>query len=440
MTTPRLSKLRMFWDTVGRPGSMYFMAEALGKGGTYLLFIWLATQMTVEDFGFLNVFISLLTLLGVVVGLGLPDGVVRFHFRDHGLAPAVTAAMILPWVGAAILVLVLLPWRGIVGLVLNVPGWLPVLAAGGAALVAIRQSWLGLLRARRETGGYLVVRLLEPLLFLAFLVFLIILNFELGYRSTIAAYVTGLGIVALLGVARAFRGFGFEWHPPTLRPLARFSLPLVAHSFAMTGLALFDQVVLQQLFGAEGTGIYAFAYRFGMAMSLVALAFSAVWGPLALERLRDGKEDQLVPLAQQSFRALLGSAILFAWTLPWLAGFLGGERYAEATSLIPLVVYAYLWLGLYTLAAVYLVFRNRSATLALASASAFLLNVVLNYLPIPVWGPLAAAVTTTVCYLLLALIVWGAMGRDRDALPWGSFAFQSALAGPVILAPSLVIA
>lgn len=440
MTTPRLPKLRMFWDTVGRPGSVYFTAEALGKGGTYLLFIWLATQMTVDAFGFLNVFISLLTLLGVVVGFGLPDGVVRFHFRDGGFVPAVTAAMTFPWAGAAILVLMLMPWRGIFGDFLNVPGWLPILAAGGAALVAIRQSWLGLLRARRETGGYLMVRLLEPVLFLAFLVLLIILDFELDHRTTIAAYVAGLGLIAMLGVGRAFRRFGFEWDPPTLQPLARFSLPLVAHSFAMTGLALFDQVVLQQLAGAEGTGIYAFAYRFGMAMSLVALAFTAVWGPLALERLRDGKADQLVPLARLAFRALLGSAILFAWTLPWLAGFLGGARYAEATSLIPLVVYAYLWLGLYTLAAVYLVFRNRSASLALASASTFLLNAALNYLTIPVWGPLAAAVTTAVCYLLLALLVWGAIGRDRDALPWGSFAFQAVLASPLILAPALIVA
>ena len=95
-----------------------------------------------------------------------------------------------------------------------------------------------------------------------------------------------------------------------------FSLPLVLHSLAMTGLGLFDQLVLQQILDAEVTGTYAFAYRFGMAMSLVVMGFGAAWAPLVLQRLQAGKGTTLVPLARTGFRLLLVSCIVLAWVVP----------------------------------------------------------------------------------------------------------------------------
>jgi len=437
VTTPRPPRLSAFWETVGRPGALYLFAEAMGKGATYLVFIWLATQMTVEDFGFLNVFISLLTLLGVVVGLGLPDGVVRFHFRREGFAPALTFAFIMP-VGMTVLIAsLLLPFRGTVALLLNVPVWLAVAALLGAAPVALRQAWLGVLRARREAGHFLVMRVLEPIGFLASLAGLLWLGKSLGYQGTAGAYLVAIGVVALVGVVAAVSRFRLQINLKVLRPLTRYSLPLVAHSFAMTGLALFDQLVLQQIVGPEGAGVYAFAYRFGMAMSLFALAFSHVWGPLAMDRMSDGRPESLVPLAKNSLWGLLGIALLLAWTLPAIAGRLGGLQYSASIPLIPAVVYAYLWMALYTLMATTLAFRERSGTLAVASGTAFLLNALLNYLTIPIWGPAAAAATTVISYMFLALLVWVVAG-DRSLMPWGRLALQMALAAPLVLLPTLL--
>ena len=74
--------MRVFWEQAGRHGATYLAAEVIAKGGVYVLFVWLATLLTVEEFGLLNVFVSLLTMAAVVVGLGLPDGLVRFNFSD----------------------------------------------------------------------------------------------------------------------------------------------------------------------------------------------------------------------------------------------------------------------------------------------------------------------------------------------------------------------
>jgi O-antigen/teichoic acid export membrane protein len=426
-----------FWNETGRDGATYLAAEVVAKGGIYILFVWLATVLTVDDFGLLNVFVALLTMIAVGVGLGLPEGLVRFHFVDTDFRAVLAIAIGVPLIAAVVLFAAVLPSRDAAAGVLNIPPGLLLLALGSAPLVILRQEWLGVLRARQEPGHYFLIRLIEPLAFLAVVVSLFATGSSLGYRDSAVAYAAAIGAAAAYGFySVALRG-GLRWDTRPLKRLLLFSFPMVAHGLAMAGLTAFDQLVLQHLLGEAATGTYAFAYRFAMAMSLLVFGFGAAWGPLVLRRLQEGEEATLAPLANTAFQLLVVCAVILAWTVPAIAGWLAGERYSGALHLIPLVVYAYLWLGVYSLAVAHLYFRNRSGRLAAASGAAFLINAVLNYLTIPTWGATAAATTTVISYMLLSLFVWSALAEDRVQLPWARFAFQSVLAAPLVLSASL---
>jgi O-antigen/teichoic acid export membrane protein len=428
-----------FWATVGRPGSVYLAAEAIGKGGTYLLFIALAAFMTVEDFGLLNVFVSLVTLLGVAMGLGLPDGVVRFNFRDVRFSSVLTLAIGAP-LGLG-LVLTLLAWmsRDSVAGALNIPGWIAVAGAAGAGLGAIRQVWLGVLRARTETNRYLLYRVAEPLALCLVLGWIVIRTEAISYSAAIAAYLLALGAVALWAAIAAASRFGVDVSRRVVMPLLRYSMPLVAHSLAMTGIALFDQIVIQQLRGAGDAGLYAFAYRIGMAMTLLIVAFTNVWGPLVLKRMHAGEGASLTSVANSTFRWMLGAAVVLAWVLPLAAREIGGPAYSPAVTLIPVVIYGYLWMVPYSFFGSILAFRDRSLTLAAASGATFLLNAILNYIFVPEWGAWAAALTTLVSYAFLAVVAFAVAGQDRALIPWVRYVLLITVAAPFVLAPSVLL-
>jgi O-antigen/teichoic acid export membrane protein len=430
--------LRNFWNEVGRHGAAYFGAEGLAKGGVYLLFVWLATLMSVSDFGLLNVFVSVLTLLGVIVGLGLPEGVMRFYFRDGDFRAVVAYALAVPLAVGAALLLLVGPWRDQAGAALNMPAWLLLLAIVAGPLVAFRQIGLSILRARSAARAYFVTRVVEPALLLAGVVILVIAQTQISYGRIAIVYLVAMGGAALAGVLGGVWRIGLRWGIRSLPALMKFSVPLVTHGFAMTGLALFDQVVLQQLLGSQATGTYAFAYRFGMAMSLLVFGVAVAWSPLVLGRLRAGRSDDLGDIASTSFSILIVASVVLAWGVPPAAAWLGGPRYAEALSLIPLVVYAYLWLGLYGFTVPYFYHRERSGALAASSGTAFGVNAVLNYLTIPLWGPTAAAVTTIIGYVLVTLLVWRALGPDRSGLPFGRLITRACIAAPLVLSAAVV--
>lgn len=433
MSNRGLASLRPFWEQLGRHGAVYFVAEGIAKGGTYLLLVWLATLMAVEDFGLLNVFISYVTLFGVIVGVGLPEALVRWRFSETDFRPVLTLSMLLPVVIGMSLMLMVLPGRVAAAAALNIPSGLLISALLGGILVAHRQAVLALLRAHRDVHQYLQVRILEPGLFLATIAVLLLTRDPVGYETVVAAFLITIGGVGVVGLVGGVQRVGFRWSLAPLRRLLRFSLPLVGHGLAMAGLALFDQLVLQQVLGSEPTGVYAFAYRFGMAMALVVFGFSAAWGPLSIERLGKGEGATLGPLGGTAFRVLLVVGVLLAWGMPPLAEWLGGARYHSSLRLIPLIVYAYVWVGLYGLAATHLYFANRSGTLAAVSLTAFLLNALLNYATVPHWGEVAAATTTVISYMVLAGLAWAAVGEPSGGLPWRRWALHAFLAAPVFL-------
>lgn len=424
--------IRGFWTDIGRHGIVYLAAEAGARGGIYVLFVWLASQAAVAEFGLLNVFVSLLTLSGVAVGLGLPDALMRFHFSREDFRPVLGLAMLLPVFLSIALLMLVAPLRHVAGAALNIPPYLVVAVVAAAPLIAVRQSWLAVLRARREPGPYLLFRVAEPLVFGCAILVIAIRSASFGHEVTVPAYVAAVLATALMGMAGAFR-LGLRVSVEPMLRVLRFSLPLVLHSLAMTGLAVFDQIVLQQLMGAEATGTYAFAYRFGMAMQLLVFGMTAAWAPLLIEHIQAGSAASLRSSAVTAFRILVISAAVLSWALPPVAAWIGGERFAAALPLIPLVVYAYLWTGFYGLAMAYVYVGEGSFRLATISGAAFVLNVVLNYVTIPRWGATGAAVTTVAAYVFLVLLTWRAVTKHDSPLPWGSFLRETLFAGPLIL-------
>lgn len=434
MSPPAAGRLR-FWPSFGRHGAAYLVGEGAGKGLVYLFFLWLATRMGVEGFGYVNVFIAWSSLMAVVVALGIPDAVLRFHFGDEDPRQVAGLVVGVPLAVGALLLALAWAARAPLAALLNLPPGLLLLAVATGPVAALRQGLLVHLRARQRSRQHLAVRVAEPLLLiLAVGVVAAAGGGELPAESVAAAWAASLAVLAAAAVVYFARRPGLRWSGRALRPLLAFSLPLVVHALAMTGLASFDQVVIQQVLGAEATGSYAFAYRFGMAMSLIAFGTSAAWAPLAFERLRAGDAARLAPLARTAARLSLLAAVALAWLLPPIAAAVGGDEYASSLRLVPLVVYAYLWAGLYGLVVVFPIYRGRTGALAAVSGGAFVANAVLNYLTVPRYGPPAAAISTIACYVLLFWLTWRLFAADEPALPWRRLALEAAAAAPLFAA------
>lgn len=430
-----------FLGRLGRRTLEYLVGEAGSKGAIYLLLIVLAAHTSVADFGLVNLFITLAGLVSVVAGLGLPDGAFRFHFDSRNRDRILGAAFLGIVSASLILGGILLATSEPLASNLGVPSDVIRLTALVVPALALRQVWLAVFKARQQGKTFALVRLAEPLLVVLFVVPWLTGGPSLEYRSILWAYTGAMWTVAVAGLIALHRRPGIRWSSEALAGLLAYSVPLVFHSVAMTGLATVDQIVIQQTLGSNATGTYAFAYRLGMAMSLIVMAASTAWSPWVLgpEAASESKPRSSDRVSRKLFGAFLIAATVLSLVLPPVARWIGGSPYRDSSPLIPIIVYGYLWVGLYGLLVAYLVRERRSRAVAGASATALLFNLILNYLTVPRYGIEAAAWTTVASYMLLCLIVWVALGQEFKEVPVRRMATWALIFG-LLLPPLLWMA
>ena len=404
----------------------YFAGETAGRGILFVFLIAVSRLVTVRDYAYINLFVTLANIAAIIVGLGLPNAVVRYFFSDLSF-PAVlgTQAALIVIAGAATAVGVglTLPY---VSAFLALPPMLVALAVGAGIAIAFRQGWLASLRAMGRSRVYALSQVSEPSLTVLVVGLAALAGMQLAYGFVVLAYTLSVGLVAATAVIVWRVQVGMSFRRTVAIELLGFSWPLILHALANYALNTIDQVIINQLSGPTAAGIYAFAYRFGMAMVILSSAFSAIWMPTFLDRIRTrGGEESLHAMAGRAVLIFVAAEGALSILLPPIAGVLGGSEYRAAIAFIPIILYGYLWFVLYTIAVGYALHEKRTGRIAVATGFAGVLNVSLNYILVPAVGIGGAAVATVLSYMgLFGVQAWNAhsLGSRMPFVRFGTYA------------------
>ena len=92
---------------------------------------------------------------------------------------------------------------------------------------------------------------------------------------------------------------------------------------------------------------------------------------------------------------------LFAPELVWL---LGSNKYSDSMWVVPPVSCSVFFMFLYSLFSNVELYYEKSKNIMIASTGAAIGNIILNYIFISLFGYIAAAYTTLVCYIFLSVL------------------------------------
>ena len=81
------------------------------------------------------------------------------------------------------------------------------------------------------------------------------------------------------------------------------------------------------------------------------------------------------------------------------------KSFHEAVDIVPIIVIAYLWNGLYIIPLNFLMLKNKTALIPLVTVPSALMNVLLNVVFVPYFGIIAAAWATFLAFLIQLCIV-----------------------------------
>lgn len=174
----------------------------------------------------------------------------------------------------------------------------------------------------------------------------------------------------------------------------KLDLPLIPHYLSMTVLGSSDRIMINNLCGKAFTALYSVPYNASMVMQIVTTSINASFIPWTYQRCKSkeyAKLNQFSSILLVLVMAITLIPSLFAPELVWL---LGSDEYSASMWVVPPVSCSVFFMFLYSLFSNVELYYEKSRNIMIASTSAAIGNIILNYIFIRMFGYLSAAYTT----------------------------------------------
>lgn len=319
---------------------VYGLASAISKSFALVLFPFLTRNLSVADYGRLDLALFGAMLLGIAIVWGHDSAVARLFFEDddvsrrRSIISQALASMAINAVALLVFLAVtwkLLPAERMLGSDARPMMILIAIYAPLSGLLSFCQS---LLKWTFRRNSYLMVALGMPVTTLAG----ILLLATTRHFDLLTAFATMIAASALFCVLGVWMIRGWLVRPRDLaaiRILLPLALPYGLVSAISAVIPFAERSLVTGQFGVTDLGLYAVAAKIASIASIAALAFQMGWGPFSYAIYRQEDATRTYNLILCLFCAGIGITVLLLSSIAApLIELLAGERYRSASLLV----------------------------------------------------------------------------------------------------------
>ena len=391
-------------------------AEVTSKLLSLGFFVIAARHMGVELFGVFSFAVAYVTVFGVLADLGLALYVAREVARRPGDAGILVGNAVILRFSASVAVAVLIVLSGFVaGFPAETRGVLAIFSI----LVVVNGLFLlmtGVFQGFERNYFTALGRVVQTIMLLVGAVILLRFPPRIGPFSWLfaGAAAVSAAVTYVVMVARVVRP-ALHWRPGALLGMLRSALPMGISAVLVTAYYWNGSALLASMAGERAVGVFAAPHRLVMGMAVLGMAFSGAMYPHMSRVFSEGRE-RLPGILGRALHYMSLTAVPLAILGVMMAaeaiGVVYGADYAESAPVLRVLA---LWgCGTYynSLLANYYYSVNRARFATAQAAVSLAVNVAANFLLIPRYGALGAALALAGAEF--AGTVWLTAGAVRE--------------------------
>lgn len=419
---------------LGKDSVVYGLGGMLAKSVSFFTLPIYTRIFTPADYGTIEMLVVLSSFLGAILVMGMDSAQSMYFFKHKQEGKAAQARIV-----SAILQWRLLWGTGIVLIAtLSAPllnaaffdGKLGLeyfaIAFASTLFAQVMGQSAEVMRLLYRPWSYISITLTQSLLAAA-LVLLFVLVFDQGILGFFLGAATASLLVALIGWFRArdyldFSHIHRDWWPQ----LIRFGAPLVPAGMAIYFMSTADRWFVQYYHGPEALGLFAVGAKFSMLMALAVDTFRKAWWPIAMDAMHSIDGPETFRMIARLYMGL-GTAAVVILTLvsPWLVQWLTAPAYHDAWPIVGILAWQALFYGFFLIASAGIWKAEKTYLNLYLMTGAALVGLLMNWLLVPEYSGIGAAIATVITYLLwvtASMIVSESLWRV--AFSWVALGFQ----------------
>ena len=416
--------------------AIYGIATVLPRMLSFLLVRLYTDYLPNNEYGEVSVIFSYLVFFNVVLSYGMETAFFRFYnTEEHKNKVISTATISLFWSTIGFLVLFLL-FRKNLALWSEIKVEYIVFTIWILALDALAIIPFSKIRAEGRPIKYAVIKISNVVInltlnifFLAFLpkwaantdnVFIQTIyhqDFQIGY-----IFVSNLiaSLLTLLFVLPDYFKIKWQFDLELWKKMMQYGLPILVAGIAFAINEHFDKILLDWMnVDMADIGAYSACYKIGMVMVLFRTAYTLGIEPFFFSHDKNENAPQTYATITKYF-VIFGSficlgVIVFADVLKLIL--VNNQSYWSAMNIVPLIVLANFFLGIYTNLSVWYKLIDKTRIGAYISIVGAIVTLVLNLLLIPKYSYMGSAIATILAYGTMMFISYY-MGQKKYPIPY----------------------
>lgn len=227
---------------------------------------------------------------------------------------------------------------------------------------------------------------------------------------------------------RQLSDFRFQLDWQTITPLWHYGYPIMIMGLAGMVNEMLSRLLLKDWLpegfypgqsNAAALGIFGACYKLSIFMQLVIQAFRYAAEPFFFAQSSEKNSPTTFALVLKWFT--LCCALIFvgvSLNLEWIGPlFLKQAAYREGLVVVPILLLANLFLGMYYNLSVWFKLTDKTYYGTTISLGGAMLTIALNFLLIPVLGYVGSALATLACYGMMAVVCWW-LGERHFPIPY----------------------
>ena len=388
---------------------VYSISNVAVKASGIILLPIYTKYFTVEEFGRLGLILAIIIILTQVVVLGQGQSILRFNTsrnRDWSEKSILFSLTILVFIACIIFILIsqvsLLPLANLLGDPKDYESSLQI-AIYIVSVSVINNLFQNKLRADERSVFYTVLNIIK-LVVLMLLTIYLVAEKQIGINGVLLGQLASEVAAFLILIPVMIKQMDIKFNINIISTSLKFGIPLIFSALSMTLLNISDRFLIKFLANEQALGLYELGYRVaGILNMFFIMPLSLTLLPIAYKIYNQPGDKQYYKkiMTYVTFLLMWGGLFLAVYSKEIVSLFSSNDSFIPAAEVVPIIILSYVFVGMSMVSSLGMYLSSRTIYIAVITIVSAVVNIGLNFILIPVYGIMGAAINTLIAFVLL---------------------------------------
>ena len=374
---------------------------SIGNFGTKIISFFLVPLytniLTTREYGTVDLIYTIGMVLVPLLTLNIGESIMRFALDKDADCDKIMSTGITILIFGAIIGLLILPIANLFESVSNYSIYIYLYTL----TLAFSQIFLCYLRGKEFLLKYSIGNIIQSLTIAIFnIIFLI--GMKKGIEGYLMAYILANVCTGLYGFWAGKDNLVIKKYSIDIelsKNMIKYSVVLIPNSFMWWIMNSSDRMMVSAMISVTANGVYAVAYKIPTLLSTITTIFNQAWSYSAI---REDESEDKEEYNNRVYDNLVTIVIVVATGLlmimkPFLSVYVGKEYYA-AWHYVPYLIVGFVFMTLGSFIATSYTVHKDSMGFLISGTVGAIINLILNFILIPMMGVSGAAFATCISY------------------------------------------